>query len=202
MDNNKFRTRTGSAFGMSMVFGGIGLLFSVAIFSFGTQDVAASGASGPLAQGTQPIPVLTISPTALATDTVVATATRQATTTAELTRTVIATETALATGTVVGGTPVTTGTAVSTVVATTTSVASTTSVATATTEIMPTSMPTSMPTEVGMVETPTPVSVGMPRTGALDGGGNSLMLTLLIIGVMMTTIGLASLAGRKSTYRR
>lgn len=199
MDKTSFKSRPLTAFGVSMVFGGLALLLSVAILGFGTQSAFANGAQGPLAQGTQPIPVLT------ATSTVVATR--------EPTGTVIATGTAVSTGTVVAtttavGTAVTTGTVVVTGTAATTSTAVSTGTVvggTATVEATSTTVPVATtepyPT-VGIEESPTPVTVGMPRTGTPVGGNNALTLTLLIVGVLMTTIGVASMAARRSSYKR
>ncbi len=187
MDKTSIKSRGIPAFGISMVFGGLALLLSVAILGFGTPSASANGAQGPLAQGTQPIPQLTSTPTKVAT--------REPTETAGATTTVVSTGTVIATTTAVS-TAVSTGT----VVGTTATVAVTgTAVSTATTGAIPTTEV--LPTEgTGMVETSTPISVGMPRTGT-PVGGSDLTLILLIIGVMIT-IGFASLATRRSSYRR
>ena len=185
MDRTSLKSRSLTTFGVSMVFGGLALLLSVAILGFGTQSASANGAQGPLAQGTQPIPVLT--------PTTTVGATREPTGTAVITGTAVTTGTVVATTTAVG-TVVATGTAVSTgtVVGTTATVeATSTTVPVETTEPLPT---------VGIEETP--ITVGMPSTGAPVGGNNSLTLTLLIVGLLMTTIGLASIAARKSSYKR
>ncbi|HUP27890.1 MAG TPA: hypothetical protein VM409_05595 [Chloroflexia bacterium] len=216
MDNNTVKSRGITAFGISLLFGGIALMLSVAILGFGAQSAAANSVQGPVAQGTQPIPVVTgtTTVTAVATGTVVATgtaratdtvvATREATTTVGGTGTAVATGTAVSTGTVVSGTAVATGTS-----GATGTVVSGTAVATGTTIGLPTTV--AFPTETsvsggggigGGEATPTLVSVGMPRTGAPSGDSNGLMLTLLVLGMMMTTIGAVSLAARRQSYRR
>ena len=203
MDRNSLKSRGIPAFGVSMLFGGLALILSVAILGFGTSSALANGVQGPLAQGTQPIPNLTSTPTAVATriptDTAVATITAVATTTAAATSTVgTGTATVAATGTVEA-----TATAVVTPVGTVvgeTATATVGTIATATTGVIPTTEV--LPTEgTGMVETATPISVGMPRTGG-PAGGSDWTFMLLLAGVMMTAIGVTSLASRRNGYRR
>jgi hypothetical protein len=197
MDRNSLKSGGIPAFGVSMLFGGLALILSVAILGFGTSSALANGVQGPLAQGTQPIPNLTSTPTAVATsiptDTPVATTTAAATTTVGTgTATVAATGTVEATATAVV-TPV--GTVVGE-----TATATVGTIATATTGVIPTTEV--LPTEdVGMVETSTPIVVGMPSTGGPAGGSDWTVL-LLLAGVMMTVIGFTSLASRRNGYRR
>ena len=213
MDKTSFKSRGIPAFGISMVFGGLALLLSVAILGLGTQSASANGVQGPVAQGTQPIPQLSPTVTVVATNTIGATreptGTAEGTTTAVSTGTVVGTVvatgtaavtgTAEATGTVSGtGTAVATGTAVGST-ATVGTVNTATAVATSTTAAFPTTEVLATPV-TGVLETATPVSVGMPRTGTP--GGSDLTVILLIVGAMMTTIGFASLAARRSGYTR
>src|SRR5687767_1447257 len=76
MDKPLSESRGISAFGITMVLGGLALLLSVAMLGFGAQGASANTARGPLAQGTQPIivtPTLTLTSTPVATSTEVAT---------------------------------------------------------------------------------------------------------------------------------
>src|SRR5688500_13493227 len=117
MDKTTLKSQGNTVFGFSMLLGGIALLLTVAMLGFGTQSAFANGANGPVAQGTQPIPQVTPTNTAVAT--VGSTVTAQVTVTAVTTGTVVATGTVVPTITV-EVTPVGTVVATGTVEATST----------------------------------------------------------------------------------